>query len=231
MTARTSSPISRRAALSGLGVAGLAAVGGLLAPAPAAETASALLAPAETDPNIDSDLVVVDQTGTGPWEGENCGPTSAVIALVAAGSPPPSYVPGEDGAAPGGNSSAVKEMRARCGLSDWGRPAGKTVDYWGAYLEDLERGIGEYGGATEQVRYRAGLTAAADGAPVILNVHHASLIGDEAADYGHFVVAQGTDSEGRIRVSDPGRAQSIGITSYTRDHLVSARTGRATIVG
>ena len=31
------------------------------------------------------ELVVVDQMGTGPWGAENCGPTAAVIALVAAG--------------------------------------------------------------------------------------------------------------------------------------------------
>jgi len=223
--------ISRRAALHGLGVAGLAAAGGLLAPVAtdAAHAAADVVAP-ETDPNVASDLVVVDQMGTGTWEGENCGPASAVIALAAVGQAPASYVPGEAGASPGGNARAVEDMRVLCGLSPSGRPTAKSVDYWGAYLEDLEQGVAESGGSTDQVRFRTGVAAAADGAAVILNVHHGALIEEADADYGHFVVAQGTDSDGHIRVSDPGRAQSLGITGYSRDHLVSARKGKALIV-
>lgn len=223
--------LSRRAALHGLGVVGLAAAGGLLVPVAtdAAHAASDVVAP-ETDPNVASDLIVVDQMGTGSWEGENCGPTSAVIALAAVGKAPASYVSGEAGAAPGGNAQAVQEMRVHCGLSPSGDPTAKSVDYWGAYLEDLEQGIAEYGGSTDQVRFRAGVAAAAEGAAVILDVHHGDLIGDADADYGHFVVAQGTNADGNIRVSDPGRAQSIGITGYSRDHLVEARKGKATIV-
>lgn len=223
--------ISRRAALHSLGVVGMAAAGGLLAPVAteAAYAATDVVDPG-TEPGVASALAVIDQMGTGSWEGENCGPTSAVIALAAVGKPPESYVPGEAGAAPGGNARAVKDMRVHCGLSPSGRPTAKSVDYWGAYLEDLEQGIAEYDGSTEQVRFRAGVAAAADGAAVVLNVHHGALIGDSDADYGHFVVAQGTDSEGRIRVSDPGRAQSIGLTGYSREHLMGARKGRATIV-
>lgn len=230
--ALTQSPrISRRAAFHGLGIVGLAGAVGLLAPtaADAADVAIDRIVP-DTDTSVDSDLVVVDQMGTGPWQGENCGPTSAVIALVAVGNPPEDYVAGEDGSAPGANAEAVQDLRARCGLSPHGDPAAKSVEYWGAYLSDLERGIEGSGSSTDRTLYRAGVNAAAEGEVVILQVHHGTLIGDAEADYGHFVVAQGTDAEGNILVSDPGRAQSIGITGYSRERLIEAGQGRATIV-
>ncbi len=65
---------------------------------------------------------------------------------------------------------------------------------------------------------------------MILHVHHGRLLGEEEADYGHFVVAQGEDENGNLRVSDPGRAQEIGITTYSPDRLRHARQGLATVV-
>ncbi|GAA1489310.1 hypothetical protein [Brachybacterium sacelli] len=206
--------VSRRTAFRSVAVAGLAAAAGLFA------TSNAHAA---------SDLVVLDQIGTGPWDQENCGPASAVIALVAADRSPDEYVSGAEGAAVGGNATVVMDMRAHCGLSPWGDPSAKSVDYWGAYLEDLEKGIQEYDGTATHAEYEEGVDAAASGSVVILHVHHGALIGEDA-DYGHFVVAQGKDSDGNILVSDPGRAQSIGITGYTRSHLLNARQGDATIV-
>lgn len=214
MTSPLHSTLSRRAALRGLGVVGLTAAAGLFASSQA---------------HADSDLVVVDQMGTGPWDAENCGPTSAVIAMVAAGRPVEHYVPGSEGAAEGGNARAVLEMRARCGLSPWDDPETKNVDYVGAYLEDLERGIRDADGTATHSQFKEGMEAAAHGSVVILHVHHGRLLG-ENADYGHFVVAQGQDEEGNLLVSDPGRAQSIGITGYSRERLLEAQQGDATIV-
>lgn len=215
MTSPLHTTLSRRTALRGLGVVGLTAAAGLVA---------------STQAHASGDLVVVDQMGTGPFAGENCGPTSAVIAMVAAGREVQHYVSGAEGTAVGGNKRAVMTMRARCGLSPWEEPSVKTVDYTGAYLGDLERGIRDADGRATHAQYEEGLKVAAHGSAVILHVHHGTLIGDEDADYGHFVVAQGEDADGNLLVSDPGRAQSLGITTYTRDQLREARQGDATIV-
>ncbi len=214
MTSPQHTTLSRRTALRGLGVIGLTAAAGLFASSQAHAT---------------SDLVVVDQMGTGPWDGENCGPTSAVIAMIAAGRPVEHYVSGTAGAAVGGNARAVQEMRARSGLSPWEDPSVKSVDYTGAYLGDLERGIRDADAKATRFEFTEGLEAAARGSVAILHVHHGRLLGEEA-DYGHFVVAQGEDAEGRLLVSDPGRAQTIGIRAYSRDQLLEARQGDATVV-
>lgn len=206
--------LSRRTALRGLGLVGLTAAAALVA---------------DPEAHAANDLVVVDQMGTGPWQAENCGPTSAVIAMVAAGRPVPHYVSGAAGRERGGNSHAVQEMRARCGLSPWGEPEVKTVDVVGAYLGDLERGIRDTDGTATRAQFMEGLEAAAHGSVVILHVHHGRLL-HEDADYGHFVVAQGEDADGNLMVSDPGRAQSIGITAYSRERLLEARQGDAAIV-
>jgi len=208
------STLSRRTALRALGLAGLTAAGLL----------------ASTQAHASDDLVVVDQMGTGPWDSENCGPTSAVIAMVAAGRKVEHYVSGDEGTTVGGNSRAVIEMRARCGLSPWDDPAEKNVDYMGAYLGDVENGIRDAGARATRARFQEGLEAAAQGAVVILHVHHGRLLGEEDADYGHFVVAQGEDADGNLLVSDPGRAQTIGITTYSPERLRHARQGYATIV-
>lgn len=208
------STLSRRTALRGFGALGLTAAGLL----------------ASTQAHASGDLVVVDQIGTGPWDTENCGPTSTVIAMVAAGREVRHYVSGEKGTTVGGNRKAVIEMRARCGLSPWGEPEKKTVDYTGAYLGDLENGLRDAGARATRSRFEEGLEAAARGKVVILHVHHGRLLGEEEADYGHFVVAQGEDENGNLRVSDPGRAQEIGITTYSPDRLRHARQGLATVV-
>lgn len=213
MTSPLPSTVSRRTALRGLGVLGLTAAGLISA----------------SQAHASDDLVVVDQMGTGPWDSENCGPTSAVIAMVAAGREVEHYVSGEHGTTVGGNARAVIRMRARCGLSPWGGPSTKTVDYTGAGLGDLENGIRDADAQATRTRYEQGLEAAARGSAVILHVHHGRLL-DEEADYGHFVVAQGEDADGNLLVSDPGRAQRIGITAYSPDRLRHARQGHATLV-
>lgn len=207
--------VDRRTALRGVGAIGLTVAAGLFATNRAQAT---------------SDLVVVDQIGTGRWDTENCGPTSTVIAMVAAGRSVPHYVSGAEGSEVGGNARAVQEMRARCGLSPWDDPTVKNVDYTGAYLGDLENGIRDAGARATRALYEEGMEAASNGSVVILHVHHGTLIGDPSADYGHFVVAQGEDSEGNLLVSDPGRAQTIGITGYSRDQLLAAQRGYSTIV-
>lgn len=116
--------------------------------------------------------------GIGTWGQENCGPASAVIALVAVGNAPAHRVSGAAGAAPGGNSTVVKDTRAHCGLPVPGpalghgrRPLGHLrVDYQGASLAGLELGISEYGGSTNRVGYGAGVGPAADKSAVILHV-------------------------------------------------------------
>ncbi|ATG53679.1 hypothetical protein CFK41_01960 [Brachybacterium ginsengisoli] len=207
--------IDRRTALRGFGAIGLTVAAGLFATSQA---------------HASSDLVVVDQMGTGRWDTENCGPTSTVIAMVAAGRTVPHYVSGTKGTEVGGNIRAVEEMRARCGLSPWDDPDAKSVDYIGAYLGDLEDGIRDAGARATRAVFEEGVAAAANGSVVILHVRHGALIDDPTANYGHFVVAQGEDADGNILVSDPGRAQTLGITSYSRDHLIAARQGYSTIV-
>src|SRR5699024_1991836 len=96
LTSPPHTTLSRRTAFRGLGVVGLTAAAGLFAASQA---------------HASDDLVVVDQMGTGPWDAENCGPTSAVIAMVAAGREVEHYVSGEEGTAVGGNARAVMEMR------------------------------------------------------------------------------------------------------------------------
>jgi hypothetical protein len=214
LTSPLHSIVSRRTALRAFGLAGL--------------TAAGLLASAQA--HASGDLVVVDQIGTGPWDSENCGPTSAVIAMVTAGRQVPHYVSGHEGTTVGGNRRAVIEMRARCGLSPWDDPSQKSVDYMGAYLGDLENGIRDAGARATRARFPEGLEAAAQGAVVILHVHHGRLLGDKDADYGHFVVAQGEDADGNLLVSDPGRAQENGIAPYSPERLLYARQGAATLV-
>lgn len=215
MTSPLHTTLDRRTALRGVGAIGLTVAAGLFA---------------TTRAHASSDLVVVDQIGTGPFDTENCGPTSAVIAMIAAGRSVDHYVSGTEGASVGGNARAVQEMRARCGLSPWEDPATKSVDYEGAYLGDLERGIRDADARATRAVYEEGMEAAANGAVVILHVHHGRLLGDESADYGHFVVAQGENSEGDLLVSDPGRAQTLGITAYSRDRLLAAQQGYSAIV-
>ncbi|WP_394214036.1 hypothetical protein [Brachybacterium vulturis] len=205
MTSPLHSTVSRRTALRGLGLVGLTAAAGLFA---------------STQAHATSDLVVVDQRGTGRWDAENCGPTSAVIAMVAAGRRVERYISGADGAERGGNARAVQEMRARCGLSPWEDPSTKTVDYTGTYLGDLEQGIRDADGTATHARYEEGLEAAAHGSVVILHVHHGTLIGEDA-DYGHFVVAQGEDAGGGTCWSPirdgPRRSTSPGTHPTTCD--------------
>ena len=188
------STLSRRTALRGFGALGLTAAGLL----------------ASTQAHASGDLVVVDQIGTGPWDTENCGPTSTVIAMVAAGREVRHYVSGEKGTTVGGNRRAVIEMRARCGLSPWGEPEKKTVDYTGAYLGDLEDGLRDAGARATRARFEEGLEAAARGKVVILHVHHGRLLGEEEADYG----------PGRGREREPARLRSGPRPGDRHHHLL-----------
>jgi hypothetical protein len=162
-------------------------------------------------------LVVIDQMSTGHFSAENCGPTAAVIALVSVGRAPSGY-----SSSITGNRAVVEQMRVSCGLSPAGKPTAKSVSYYGSDLTDLARGISAHKGGASQVAFAAAADAAAAGKTAILHVNHGQLLGVSGSDYGHFVVARGKDSSGRILVSDPGRAQSIGITGYTRSHLIGA---------
>lgn len=162
-------------------------------------------------------LVVIDQMSTGHFSAENCGPTAAVIALVAAGKAPSGYT-----SAITGNRTVVETMRVACGLSPAGQPTTKSVPYYGSDLTDVARGIKATRGGASQVSFAAAVDAAAAGKPAILHVVHGKLLGISGANYGHYVVALGKDSSGRLLVSDPGRAKSIGITGYSRATLLGA---------
>lgn len=162
-------------------------------------------------------LVVIDQMDTGYFSAENCGPTAAVIALVAVGKTPSGYR-----STITGNAPVVQNMRVACGLSPAGQPTKKSVSYYGSDLTDLARGIKATRGAASQVTFAAATDAAAAGKTTILHVNHGKLLGVSGANYGHYVVARGKDSSGRILVSDPGRAKSIGIKGYSRATLLNA---------
>jgi len=172
-------------------------------------------------------LVVIDQMSTGYFSSENCGPTAAVIALVGVGKAPSGYTSSITG-----NRAVVERMRVSCGLSPAGRPTVKSVSYYGSDLTDLARGIKATRGAASQVSFAAATDAAAAGRTTILHVNHGKLLGVSGANYGHYVVARGKDSSGRILVSDPGRAKSIGIRGYSRSTLINAlQMNRGLIVG
>lgn len=162
-------------------------------------------------------LVVIDQMSTGYFSAENCGPTAAVIALVSVGKAPSGYTSSITG-----NRSVVENMRVACGLSPAGRPTTKSVSYYGSDLTDIARGIKATRGGASQVSFAAAVDAAASGRTTILHVNHGKLLGVSGANYGHYVVARGKDSSGRILVSDPGRAKSIGIKGYSRATLLNA---------
>lgn len=163
-------------------------------------------------------LVMVNQMYTGHFSNENCGPCANVIALVGVGRTPSGYV--SDSA---GNRRVVENMRVSCKLSPAGDPTRKLVDYYGSDLHaNLEVGLKAHGAGTQRVTHAAGIDAARAGKVVILNVHHANLVPGSVVK-GHYVVAYGTDSAGNIRVSDPGRVNSIGIKGYTRTQLINAK--------
>lgn len=201
----TDQMISRRRAMQGAGLAGLVTAAGLVMPAAA---------------SADGDLVVVDQMATGAFSDENCGPAANVVALKAVGTTPKHYSSNSRG-----NRAAVEDMRVRCGVSPSGSPGKKSVDYWGTAISDLIKGIKSYDVSASQKSYGTLLDHAAGGKPAILHIQHNLLVSD-AGDYGHYVVACGTDSNGRILVSDPGRAQSIGVKGYTRSQLTAAQDPR-----
>jgi len=190
---------------SAAGAAGLLLGGIGLSTEPRTATASA-------SPASASDLVVINQMQTGPWSSENCGPTAAIVAMVASGYDPEEYQEGVNNGGP-----AVMEFRVHAGLSPSGRPDEKSVDYWGSDLSDLETGLTANNVSNSRETYDTGLSEAQNGKSVILHVHHGTLIGDPNADYGHYVVARGT-TDGGIAVSDPGRS-SLGITGYSESHL------------
>jgi peptidoglycan hydrolase-like protein with peptidoglycan-binding domain len=162
-------------------------------------------------------LVVIDQMDTGYFSAENCGPTAAVIALVAVGRTPSGYR-----STITGNAAVVQTMRVACGLSPAGQFTKKSVSYYGSDLTDLARGIRATQGAASQVTFAAATDAAAAGWTTILHVNHGRLLGVSGANYGHYVVARGKDSSGRILVPDPGRAKRIGIKGYSRATLLNA---------
>src|SRR5699024_5037043 len=114
-------------------------------------------------------------------------------------------------------------------ICPWDELAETTVHYIAAYHGDLETSILKADARATRAVYEEGLEAAANGSVVILHVHHSRLLGEEA-DYAHFVVAQGEDADGNLLVSDPGRAQEIGITENSADQLRDAQQGDATIV-
>jgi peptidoglycan hydrolase-like protein with peptidoglycan-binding domain len=162
-------------------------------------------------------LVVVNQMFTGYFSSQNCGPSANVVALVGVGRTPSGYSSNMNG-----NRAVVEAMRVSCGLSPAGRPTVASRSYWGADLHnDLERGLKAHGAGVQRATHVGGIDAARSGRTVILNVHHANLVAGSSVG-GHYVVARGTDSSGRIRVSDPGRAESIGIRGYSRTQLIRA---------
>lgn len=164
-------------------------------------------------------LVVIDQMATGAYSSSNCGPTAMVIAMVAIGKPPKGYSSDMSK-----NAAPVQAARKATG-----HPTATGMD-----LTWLKTGLTTYGVSSKQVTFSAGLDAAAKGRTVIFNVNHKKLLTGavQSGDYGHYVVSNGRDSSGSFRVSDPGRAKSLGIKSYTRSRLQYAeRYNRALIVG
>lgn len=163
-------------------------------------------------------FAMVNQMYSGPFSDENCGPTSNVIALVAVGRTPASHV-----ADPNGNRQPIEAMRVSCGLSPANDPTRRLRPYLGSDLHtDLEVGLRSHGASTQRASHAEGIDAARAGRVVILHVHHGALVGG-SANYGHYVVACGTDAAGDIVVSDPGRVRTLGIVAYSREHPIGAQ--------
>ena len=146
-------------------------------------------------------LITVNQNKTGAQSAYNCGPSSVVIALKSVGKNPKGYSTSQ--------RAAVEKVRANIGHS------GPTD------LSKLEAEIKTYGVKTTRVKYAAGVTAASKGKTVIL---HTNLYG------GHYVVAKGQDSAGKIRVSDPAGGKIYYKTAKQLNDIKRS-FDRATIVG
>lgn len=167
-------------------------------------------------------LVAINQFYTGAQSKDNCGPTSCVVALVAIGRPPTGYV-----SSPTGNRAPVERMRTATGVA-----VGPTD------LRQLQTALRKYGARTEYLGsdidgYEKGIQRARNGETVILNLTHGRLLGTSGKQYGHYVVARGTDSSGRILVSDsahwdPVNGSRGAVVPYTVTQLRNARHVTAT---
>lgn len=150
---------------------------------------------------VSASLITVNQNVTGAQAAYNCGPSSVVIALKSVGKTPRNYA--------SGGVKAVQKVRSEIGH-------GGVTD-----LAELEKVIKTYGVKTARVKYAARVTAAGQGKTVIL---HTNLYG------GHYVVAKGKDSSGRIRVSDPAGGK-IYYKTVKQLNDIKRSFDRATIVG
>lgn len=210
-----STNLSRRSMLTGALALGAGTALGAGAFAPSAHANSDL-----------GKLVAIDQNKSRFHGERNCGPTSAVIAMVAAGKLPPHYISSVTG-----NYKAIEAMRVYCGLSPVGYPAIDNLadKWWGSAVGDLELGLRKLGMRVDYVYGATALTRALQGNTVIYNVHHGRLLTGSSADYnyGHFIVLKGTRSDGRIAISDPApwgySSDGTYLRGYTWGQLDRAR--------
>lgn len=168
-----------------------------------AAPAPAIVAPATVKAATNT-LIAINQNSTGAAAATNCGPTSVVIALKSVGKTPSGY-----------STSAIQAVKnVRAGVY-------KTVKNGPTDLyRDLKPQITKYGVKATNATYAAGLTAAASGKTVIL---HTTLYG------GHYVVAKGKDSSGRIFISDPAGGKKYA--KSVADLKKIAKYNRSLIVG
>lgn len=167
-------------------------------------------------------LVAISQMSTGAQGKWNCGPCSCVVSLVAIGKPPAGYV-----SSPTGNSAVVARMRTATGVA-----SGSTD------ILQLQSALHKYGARTEFLSaaadgYEKGIQRARAGATVILNVSQGLLQGRAlGTEDGHYVVARGVDSSGRILVSDSAHWTSAkgthgAVVPYTVTQLRNGRHRKA----
>lgn len=122
------------------------------------------------------EIVLIDQLQTGPNGHDNCGPTSAVMAMIAAGHHPTGYRPNpttEDKAA------MVIAMGKRMGMQQ-----GEGVG-----VDGIRKGLTASGASSTQTDTAQALAAVRQGHPVLLNGHTRNLEWmNVSRGVGHWIV-------------------------------------------
>ncbi|OYN99261.1 hypothetical protein CGZ96_08570 [Enemella evansiae] len=133
-------------------------------------------APKASQASGQREIVLVNQLETGPNSKNNCGPTSAVMALIADGKQPAGYQRNPSDAT---KRSMVVTMQQRMGI--------RTGN--GVSVEGMRRGLSASGASTTQTNTDQALAAVRSGRPVLLNGHTRNLEWmNSTRGVGHWIV-------------------------------------------
>lgn len=122
------------------------------------------------------EIVLIDQLATGPNGHDNCGPTSAVMAMIAAGKRPTGY---QKNPSTEVKRSMVVTMQDRMGMTQGN----------GVGVDGIRRGVTASGGSVSQTDTDRALAAVRAGSPVMLNGHTRNLEWmNVSRGVGHWIV-------------------------------------------